>query len=262
MQRDTCLGLLYVDSTRGPDLARFGLWVVDAAAAILAPALARHAEREREKEREAMLRSVIVDALETVGAMDSALDLVADAITSTEDAARLHFVRDRYSALIGRAERLLELIRVDQPDVASSSKTFTMRALVASALEGLGESSVSRVELDAGAVRVRGDFDSLASALARVFESVAFSTEGAAVRVVQTAPHSQPEQGWRPGASAGKQFVRVEVEASDASANEEAELPLRAARRVVARNGGRLFVEPSSGGNRIVMEIETMEGQS
>ena len=133
LQGDTCLGLLYVDSTRGPELVRFGLWVVDAAAAILAPALARLVQREREQEREALLRSAAMDALETVGAIDSALDLVADGVTLPDDLRRLAVVRDRCGALIARSERLFGLLRVDGERPRPAPETFTVRTLVASA---------------------------------------------------------------------------------------------------------------------------------
>jgi len=268
LQGDTCLGLLYVDSTRGPELVRFGLWVVDAAAAILAPALARLVQREREQEREALLRSAAMDALETVGAIDSALDLVADGVTLPDDLRRLAVVRDRCGALIARSERLFGLLRVDGERPRPAPETFTVRTLVASAVAALegSTSTKPKVVFEDESAWVSGDLERLASALTRMIESATpVGGRATAVRVrevvVGTDGAGSRERAWRPGASAGRRFLRVEVSDApeDPFGDATGALPLRAARRIAARDGGRLFAEPISNGAQIVMEIARVE---
>ncbi len=267
MQGDACLGLLYVDSTRGPELVRFGVWVVDAAAAILAPALARLAEREHAQEREALLRAAAIDGLETVGALDSAFDLIADGVTREGDAARVGVARERCTALLARSGRLLELVRVDAQTPSALPEEFSVRTLIASALEALEGSATPSLELDGCSSLVTGVLDRLASAVTRMIESATRARGGpTTLRVREVDPledGSRPrERGWRPGASAGRRFVRIEVEggALDPFGADETALAMRAARRLAAQSGGRLFAEPVADGHRIVMEIEAMEG--
>lgn len=267
---DRALGLLYIDSRKGPELVRFGMWVLDAATAVIVPALERLIERERESERIQLLRHAATDALETVAAVDASLDLLVDEDNAHERLRTVNAARRRVAELTQRSEGLLELLRSEEACIDGQPETVSVKALLGYTLDAFVDRGPHIIVQERQVPEwVRGQLEPLAAALTRVIEVVGKRTrEGGAVRICAEGVTEDVDLGdnkrWRPGQSAGRRFVRLEISPELADErpswdNDPASpenLSLKAAIRVIGRSGGRLSIDREGG--RFILELETI----
>jgi tetratricopeptide (TPR) repeat protein len=264
------LGILYVDSRKGPELVRFGLWVLDAASAVIVPALERLIERERESDRIQLLRHAAIDALETVAAVDASLDLLLEDSSAEERSRIVDAARRRVTELTRRSEGLLDLLRSEDASVDEATETVSLNALLGYTLDALVDRKPPiMVEGLAGAERVRGQLEPLAAALTRLIDLIGKRTqENGTVRIraerVTAEVEAEDQMRWRPGQSAGRRFVRLQI-TSDPAMKESSwddnpaspeNLSLKAAIRVIGRNSGRLLMDREKG--RLIVELENI----
>lgn len=264
MRADRCLGLLYVDSTRGPELVRFGLWALEAAAAIVVPAVERLMERDVERERINLLQSVAVDALETITAIDASLDLLLDEDRAAHRIRLVDSARHHVRGLTQRSEGVLDLLRCDDDLESDPEDEVSVRALIGCVLDAFSDEG-PRIHVRAGEspAYVSGRLEPLASAIAGLvglLRAHAGAEGGVLVRARPVSgDNSSDDSGWLPGQSAGRSFVRIEIAVGDDGrwprfrpASAEA-LTLKAARRVLRRSGGRVIEDPE--GRRLLLEL-------
>ncbi len=267
---EQALGLLYVDSRKGPELVRFGTWILDAATAIIVPALERLIEAERERERVLLLRNAATDTLEAVCAVDASLDLLSEESDEGQRQRLIAAARGRTEELTRRSEGLLELLQSEDGSLDGEPESIAVKALLGCTLDVFA-SSGSPVSVDIredAPQQVRGHLEPLAAALARIVDMAQGRAQGdAPVRVVAEGvtldndPHGRT--AWRPGQSAGRRFLRIEIVAEKAKGAPGGEddplspdnLSMKAVARVIRRSGGRLQADAENG--RFVLEFET-----
>ncbi|MDO9020982.1 MAG: protein kinase [Myxococcales bacterium] len=271
MRRGECLGLLYLDSTRGvADLARWGLYPLEVAAAIVAPALDLMLAREDERERARVLVGTAHGLLDAVAAIDASLELVAEEDDPLRRGALAADARARCAELVARADGVLELVQHE--DVEAGPDAVDLRAVVRYAL-GPGDGGLALVTGEQP-VMVRAEIQTLTRAVAQLCEVAAQGAGPAAVVTVEVstgAVSGAPAVlGWRPAPRDGVGWARLTVAHEGAALDGagvaglfdpsgcggERAVRLCAARRVVRGYGGLLWAEGRAGGGvRYVAEI-------
>lgn len=271
LRRGECLGLLYLDSTRGvADLARWGLYPLEVAAAIVGPALDLLLAREDERERAGVLVGTAHGLLDAVAAIDASLELVAEEDDAARRAGVAADARARCAELVSRADGVLELVQRDA--VEAEAEPVDLRAVARYALGPL-EGAVSLVTGEAE-VPVRAEIQSLTRAIAQLAEIAVRSADAGATVTVEVSVSATSEApavlGWRPAPRGGYGWARLAVTHGGAGLDVAAveglfdpsraggarAVGLCAARRVVRGYGGLLWAEArEEGGVRYVAEV-------
>jgi hypothetical protein len=216
-----------------------------------------------------VLLAAATDALETVAAVDASLDLLVDENSALERLRTVDAARRRVAELTQRSEGLLELLRSEEVSLDSLPETVNVKALLGYTLDAfVGRAPRIVVEERHMPEWVRGQLEPLAAALTRVIEVVGKRTrEDGFVRIcaegVAEEVDLRDNMRWRPGQSAGRRFVRLEIITDppieqpvwDEGPVSPENLSLKAAIRVIGRSGGRLSIDRERGG--FILELET-----
>jgi hypothetical protein len=267
MLGERCLGLLYVDSRRNPaDLARWGLWPLEAAAAIVAPSLDALLAREREHERALALRETAERLLEAMPTIDAALELVAEEADAARRVALARRARARCAALVAQADAVLEILRDDPERDAPPARGVDVDAVVRYALAemvGSDAAALVAVQCAPGLPRVQADAVALARVLSQLVElATAGRTRPVRLRALACDDDGRGAVlGWRPGQGSNRTRVHLVVEPS--RAGDSLPLPalpgpvaMRTARRALAAWGAGLWVErDDQSPGRIVVDL-------
>lgn len=269
MRGEHCLGLLYIDSRRNPaDLARWGLWPLEIATALVAPVLDLLLARERERDRVQLLRDTAERLLDAMPTIDAALQLVAEEDNPSRRATLARQARHRCAALVTQADAVLELLRHDGTPIPPASDGVDVSAIIRYTLDGCETDNVI-TEIAPALPPVRAEPVTLARVLSQVIEvASAGRTRPVTLRAYACDDDGRGAVlGWRPGQ--GEVHSRVHVVAEPTMTHEQQDPPrdpietgrvvLRTAQRALIAWGANLWIEPSPRGpTRIVLDLTPM----
>jgi two-component system sensor histidine kinase BaeS len=218
-------------------------------------------ERERdayEAERIALLSSVSHDLRTPLAALQASVEALADGIAPDPDRYLCSMKRD-IQAISSLVDDLFLLSRIEHGDLALQPEVFDLAEIADEAIEALAPVAEARglhVELAAGArVAAEGNATAIGRVIRNLLDNairhapeqstivVSVSTDGdPTVRVVDQGPGFPADFE----AQAFEQFTRVDVSRNRGTGG--AGLGLAIARGLVEAHGGRIWIEPSAGG--------------
>lgn len=199
--------------------------------------------------------------------MDAALELLEEEPDPERRRELVRVARERLARSTARSRGLLDLLRVDAPHPEPPERV-SPEALLGCALDVFrGAAFAVEARVRPGAAAVLGRLEPLTTVITQLVELVgAEARQGAVVNV--TAEPSEDEGPlpglvhWRPGASAGRRFVRFEVSAELAAGRAEpferegsGAVAMRVARRIVRGAQGVLREERSADRLRMVVDL-------
>lgn len=273
------LGMIYLDAVRGPaDLVRWGVYPLEMAAAVLAPALRAAIERERERERANLLDGAARWLFESIAALDASLQVAAEEDDRSDRVLVTQGSRARAARWRTRADQMIAALREEDARFAAPAAVDlgAIARAVAAAWTDEPEVTVSAPDEP---VTVSGDPETMAWLFAELVDLAAEraregdeSGKGARVTVRLARGDDEARRdawAWRPArerANEREAWIRMEIEHTgrdlsdedrtawfDTSWGDPRRVRLAVARRILRRSGASLRVERRHGGGAVLV---------